>query len=190
MEPSLMERNQASVPIDAPEAPRPVRELPVALDRDVFLRTMIRERAGTLQEVVGLGEASGFVRVVGREIGGRINESRRADLGVPKLDRGRAAAALVDLERRIQGDFLVIEEDEEEIVPGNRACPFAEKAVGRPAMCMSNSGIFGVVTDENPGHAKVVLEPIIAEGSPGRRVVVHLKPTPEAEAAGREFFQV
>jgi predicted ArsR family transcriptional regulator len=180
----------ATGPIDTSEALRVVQELPVELDRDAFLRTLVRELAGTLQEVVGLEEASGFISVVGQEIGERINESYLEALGVPRLDRAQVAAVLVDLKRRIRGDFFVIEWDEGKIVFGNRACPFAEKVVGRPAMCMMTSSVFGVIAAENLGYAKVVLEQTIAEGAPGCRVVVHLGPTPEAEAAaGREYFQ-
>ncbi|MBX6746796.1 MAG: transcriptional regulator, partial [Acetobacteraceae bacterium] len=39
--------------------------LEVQLDRDGFLRRLLRELAGTLQEVVGLEEASGYISVVG-----------------------------------------------------------------------------------------------------------------------------
>src|SRR4051812_16445726 len=153
-----------------------VEELPIPLDRDVFLRTLIRELAGTLQEVVGLDEASGFVSVVGQRVGEQINESYKAALSVPELSRQQVAAVLVDLKRRIQGDFYVLEEDDDKIVFGNRACPFAEKVVGRPAMCMMTSNVFGGVAAENLGYAKVVLEQTIADGDPGCRVVVHLKP--------------
>lgn len=97
---------------------------------------------------------------------------------------------LVDLKRRIRGDFYIIDEDDDKIVLGNRACPFAEKVLGRPAMCMMTSNVFGVIAAENNGYAKVVLEETIARGAPGCRVVVHLKPTSEAEAAsGREYFK-
>jgi predicted ArsR family transcriptional regulator len=180
----------ASIQIDSTSALQIVQELPIPLERDVFLRTLIRELAGTLQEVVGLEEASGFVSVVGQKVGEQINESYKAALSVPELSRQQVAAVLVDLKRRIQGDFFVIEEDDEKIVFGNRACPFAEKVIGRPAMCMMTSNVFGGIAAENLGYAKVVLEETIAEGAPGCRVVVHLKPTPEAEAAtGREYFK-
>jgi predicted ArsR family transcriptional regulator len=97
---------------------------------------------------------------------------------------------LVDLKRRIQGDFYIIEEDAEKIVFGNRACPFAEKVIGRPAMCMMTSNVFGSIAADNLGYAKVVLEETIADGYPGCRVIVYLKPTVEAEAAhGREYFK-
>ncbi|MHC5539001.1 methanogen output domain 1-containing protein [Singulisphaera rosea] len=180
----------SSAPIPSSTALTVVQALDVPLDRDVFLRTLIRELAGTLQDVVGMEEASGFVSVVGQKVGEQINASYKAALGVSRLDRSQVAAVLVDLKRRIRGDFFIIEEDEEKIVFGNRACPFAEKVVGRPAMCMMTSNVFGGIAAENLGYAKVVLEETIAEGDPGCRVVVYLKPTARADAAsGREYFQ-
>jgi hypothetical protein len=99
------------------------------------------------------------------------------------------AEVLVDLERRIQGDFYVVEQTDEKIVLGNRACPLADQVLDRPAFCMMTSNIFGVIAAENLGYAKVVLEETIARGAPGCRVVIHLKPTAEAEAVqGREYF--
>jgi predicted ArsR family transcriptional regulator len=161
----------------------------VALERDVFLRTLIRELAGTLQDVVGLEDASGFISVVGQRMGSQINASYRSALGLPKLDRHQVAEVLVDLKRRIRGDFFVIEEDDEKIVLGNRQCPFAEKVAGRPAMCMMTSNVFGSIAAENLGYAKVVLNETIATGASGCRVTVYLQPTQSAQALrGREYF--
>jgi len=40
------------------------------------------------------------------------------------------------------------------------------------------------------GYSKVVIEQAIARGDAGCRVVVYLKPTPEAQSStGREYFQ-
>ena len=167
-----------------------VDTLSLPLERDLFLRTLIRELAGTLQEVVGLDEASGFISVVGQKVGDWMNESYKAGLQVSNLTRQQVGAVLVDLKRRIQGEFYIIEESDEKIVLGNRACPFAEKVVSRPALCMMTSNVFGVIAAENLGYSKIVLEETIAEGHAGCRVVVYLKPTPEAEhARGREYFK-
>jgi predicted ArsR family transcriptional regulator len=169
---------------------RSIAALSIPLERDVFMRTLIRELSGTLQDVVGLEEASGFVSVVGQKVGEQINEDYKAALQVPGLSRAQVAQVLVDLKRRIRGDFYVIEEDDEKIVLGNRACPFAEKVIGRPAMCMMTSNVFGVIAAENLGYAKVVLDKTIAKGDAGCRVVVHLKPTQQAQAEkGREYFK-
>lgn len=162
----------------------------IALERDLFLRTLVRELAGTLQDVVGLEKASGFVSVVGQRIGEQINESYKTALAVDKLDREQVSEVLVDLKRRIKGDFYVIEQDEEKIVLGNRACPFGEKVKDRPALCMMTSNVFGVIAAENLGYGKVVLEQTIARGDRGCRVIVYLGSTPEAEAVqGREYYR-
>lgn len=172
----------------APEH-RSVQSATVPLERDVFLRTLIRELAGTLQEVIGLDDASGFISVVGQRMGTQINESYKQALELTKLDRAQVAEVLVDLKRRIQGDFFIIEESEEKIVLGNRVCPFAEKVIGRPTMCMMTSNVFGSIAAENLGYAKVVLEETIAQGAPGCRVTVYLKPTEESrQKVGREYL--
>jgi predicted ArsR family transcriptional regulator len=161
----------------------------VGLDRDVFLRTLIRELSGTLQDVVGLEEASGFVSVVGQNIGQQLDDSYRAALGRPVLDRDTVASVLVDLKRRIHGDFYVIEADDDRIVLGNRRCPFEDKVLGRPAMCMMTSNVFGVITANNLGYARVELNRTIAEGHGGCLVTVHLREPADGEPlAGREYF--
>ena len=167
-----------------------IQMLPVPLERDVFLRTLLRHLAGTLQDVVGLEEASGFVSVVGQKIGDEINSAYTAALDVERLSREQVADVLIDLKRRIQGDFFIIEENDDRIVLGNRACPFGEKVLGRPALCMMTSNVFGSIAAENLGYAKVVLEQAIARGDNGCRVVVYLKPSEAAQqAAGREYFK-
>jgi hypothetical protein len=167
-----------------------IKDLAVPLERDLFLCTLIRELTGTLQEVVGLDETAGLLSIVGQRIGDQINESYRKALGVERLSRAQVAEVLVDLERRLQGDFYIIEQTDEKLMLGNRACPLGAGVLDRPALCMMTSNIFGVIVAENLGYAKVVLEEAIARGAPGCRVVIYLRPTAEAEATqGREYFQ-
>jgi predicted ArsR family transcriptional regulator len=104
------------------------------------------------------------------------------------LSRDQVRDVLVDLKRRIEGDFFVIEENEDRIGLGNRRCPFAEKVIGRPSMCMMTSNVFGHITADNLGYGKVELRETIAQGAPECRVVLYLRPTAEAMAApGREY---
>lgn len=167
-----------------------ISDLPLDLNRDEFMRTLIRELAGTLQEVVGLEEAAGFISVVGQNMGKQFNQAYQEALQTTLLTCEQVAAILVDLKRRIQGDFYIIEQDAEKIVFGNRACPFAEKVLDRPAMCMMTSNVFGAIAADNLGYAKVELQETIALGHPGCRVVVHLQLTPAAIACeGREYFR-
>src|SRR5689334_100322 len=106
---------------DPTAPPQRLQDLPLPLERDVFLRTLLRELAGTLQDVVGLEDAAGFISVVGQRLGEQINADYKAALGLPELSREQVADVLVDLKRRIQGDFYVISQDDEKIVLGNRA---------------------------------------------------------------------
>ena len=166
-----------------------VAEADIPLERDLFLRSLLRELAGTLEEVVGVDEASGYISVVGGAIGNNINNAYRNAISVDRLDRGQVAEVLVDLKRRIEGDFFVIEETEDRLVLGNRACPFGAFVEGRPSLCMMTSNVFGAIAAENLGYARVSIEESIAMGHSGCRVVVNLKPAEEPEVDAREYFR-
>jgi predicted ArsR family transcriptional regulator len=166
-----------------------VRGADVDLERDLFLRTLLRELSGTLEDVVGLDEASGFVSVVGARMGHQLDAAYRQALGTPALTRDQVANVLVDLKHRIEGGFAIESVDDDRIVLTNRACPFGEKVVGRPSLCMMTSNVFGSISAENLGYAKVELQEAIARGDAGCRVTVHLRPTAASlEAVGREYF--
>jgi predicted ArsR family transcriptional regulator len=163
----------------------------VPLERDVFLRTLLRHLAGTLEGVVGLQDAEGFISVVGQKIGDEIDADYRRALNVDGLTREQVAAVLVDLKQRIEGDFYIIEQDETKIVLGNRACPFGDKVIGRPSLCMMTSNVFGVIASENLGYARVEIHEAIARGDAGCRVVVHLSPAGDEDTpAGRVYVRV
>ena len=167
-----------------------IAKIDISLERDVFLRTLIRELSGALQEIVGLEEASGFIAIVGQSMGRQIDQEYKSALNLSNLSREQVSQVLVDLKKRIQGDFYIIEENDEKIVLGNSTCPFAEKVIGRPSMCMMTSNVFGSIAAENLGYAKVELQETIASGASGCRVVIHLKQTEEAqEAKGREYVK-
>ncbi len=167
-----------------------IASVQLPIDRDQFLRSMIRELAGTLQDVVGIEEAAGFLNVVGSRAGQHVNEIYRNAFQLSNLSREQVTAVLVDWKRRIQGDFYVIEETDEKIVLGNRKCPFAEQVEGREAMCVMTSNIFGVIASENLGYARVELQDTIAKGAQECKVVIYLKPSTSLnEFAGQEYFR-
>ena len=173
----------------APEAVPDVRNAHVDLERDIFFRSLLRELAGTLESVVGLAEASGYISVVGGAIGENLDAAYRRALCVERLSKVQVRDVLVDLKRRIKGDFYIIEEREDRIILGNRACPFGELVEGRPSLCMMTSNVFGSIAAQNLGYARVEIEEAIAMGHPGCRVVVHLRPSEESEPNAREYFR-
>ncbi|MDZ4317274.1 MAG: methanogen output domain 1-containing protein [Phenylobacterium sp.] len=165
-----------------------VSELDVGLERDVFLRTLLRELAGTLQDVVGVEEASGYISVVGAAVGKQLDGAYKTALQVEQLSRAEVAEVLVDLKQRIKGDFYVAEEREDRIVFASRSCPFGTYVEGRPALCMMTSNVFGYIAAENQGYARVRIDAAIARGDPGCRVTVFFTPTDE-DGGAREYFR-
>lgn len=171
-----------------PDVPAVERVPDPGLERDLFLRTLVRELAGTLEETVGLEDAAGYISIVGRRMGAWLDESYREALGVDRLDRDQVAAVHVDLKHRIHGDFELQSSDEERLEYTNCRCPFEDKVLGRESMCMMTSNVFGLIAAENLGYAKVELAETIARGDGRCRVVVHLEQGSGQHAPGREYF--
>ena len=142
-----------------------IKDLDIPLERDGFLRNLIRELSGLLEDMVGLEETSGFISVVGQNIGTQINQLYRQELKIPKLNRDQVADVLADLKNRINGEFVIEEQDDTKIVFRSKVCPFAEKVKDRSSLCMMTSNVFGVITADNLGYAKVDLEKTIEVGS-------------------------
>ena len=168
-------------------SPQSVR---IPLDRDLFLRKLLRELTGLLEDVVGVDEAAGYISSVGAAMGTWIDEQYRSALDVESLDPEQIAQVFVDLKERIGGAFYVISIDAERIVLGNRSCPFGEHAFDRPSLCMMTSNVFGRIAADNLGYARVELKDTIAKRSKECRIVVHLVPKDGSDATEREYYKV
>lgn len=165
-----------------------VTETDPGLDRDVFLRSLVRELAGALEDTVGLDDASGYMAVVGQRIGEWLDHAYRRELAVARLDRGQVADVLADLKSRIEGTFELVDDGDDVLTYHNGRCPFEDKVLGRPSMCMMTSNVFGAIAAENLGYARVELSETIARGD-GRCVVrVHLDRDEASDVDGREYF--
>lgn len=148
----------------------------IDLERDVFVRDLLRELSGLLEEVVGLDEASGFIALVGQRIGRRIDSLYSERLGTGEWSLGQLADVLVDLKRRIRGGFSVQSIDGLRITLANTTCPFGDRVHGRPSLCMMTSNVFGTIAAEHRNFAQIAIESAIARGDAGCRVVVDLDP--------------
>lgn len=153
-------------------------------NRDRFLRELLRDLAGVLEDAVGLEEAESFVAMVGSRMGEAMDAEYRAAAGSERLDIRQVAAALVDLKARIEGGFSIESLEDERIILINDRCPFGELVVGRPSLCMMTSNVFGRIAANNLGYARVELSEAIARGHSGCRVTVHFG----SGEGGREYF--
>lgn len=162
----------------------------IDLNRDGFFRDVLRHLTGTLQDVVGLEDASGFVSVVGQRIGDELNEQYKSALQLEKLDQEQVTEVLLSLKHKISGNFILVSQTNEKIILQSTSCPFGDKVKGRPSLCMMTSNVFGVIAAENLGYAKVQLSETIATGSDGCKVVIYLQQNQESnDAIGIDYFQ-
>ena len=162
----------------------------VDLDRDLFFRRMLRELSGTIEGIVGLEQATGYVAAVGSSIGDWLNAAYHANMGPEDFDLDTVAQIFVDLKNRIEGGFSIESVSADRIVLLNDSCPFGNDVVGRPSLCMMTSNVFGRIAADNLGYARVALVETIAEGDPRCRIVVHLVPLEDASADEREYYRL
>ena len=159
----------------------------VDLDQAGFLRNVIGALAGTMEEVIGREDASAFVSAVGARIGDDLSRQYRTALGGAAGDLEAVAAVLVDLKTRIGASLEIASLSEDEIVLVNGDCPFAEKVIGRPSLCMMTATVFGRIVSQTKGYARVRVEEAIATGHGSCRVRVALGPGKGGDD-GHEFF--
>lgn len=158
---------------------------------DSFLQALLSYLAETLEEVVGLENSSGFIAIVGQQIGEEVNQHYQNVLGSEALSAQQVANTLVDFKKQIEGDFYIIEQTDDKIVLGNRHCPFNHFVEGHPSLCMMTSSVFGVVAAQNIGYAKVAIQRAIAQGDKECLVTIYLQKSEEAKnAVGREYYRV
>jgi predicted ArsR family transcriptional regulator len=155
------------------------------LEREVFLLSMVNALSGTLQDVVGLKDAEGYISTVGERIGETICGAYRnsSDNGEIKLDD--LSYILTDLKARIGGTFKVESEDSKTIEFSNTKCPFGSFVDGRPSLCMMTSNVFGTIAATLHGEARVELLKTIANGDGCCSVLVH---TDGSAGGGRRYF--
>lgn len=161
---------------------------PQPMERDEFFRELLRVLADKLEDVVGIQEAEGYISLVGSSMGEQVNAAAKASLGVDKMTIEQVADTIVDFKTRLGANFRIegIEDDKMTLI--SNTCPFGDKIVGHPSLCMVNSTVVGVVVSDSTGYAKVEVKESIAKGACACRVVVHLTRESGEGATGLEFF--
>lgn len=154
------------------------------LTREEFVLDLVRDISGTLEDIIGIEEAEGYLAVVGHMMGERLYEMYRA-APFEEIAPDRIPEVLVDLKRRIGGSFQVEATTDTSVTFVNHDCPFGARVEGRQSLCMMTSNVFGYITAESRGYAKVELQKTIAAGHGMCRVVVHFERT---TAEGREYY--
>lgn len=167
-----------------------VENLPVKHSKEVFLLQLVSQLSKTLEDVVGLEDAEGFISLVGARIGKLLNaDYHTASCVNESFDLETVARILVDLKHRIDGNFKIDSLSPDKIVLLNSRCPFGDKVIGKPSLCMMTSNVFGRITADNLGYAKVELDETIAKSDGRCRIVIHLVYEQAEDNSAREYFQ-
>ncbi|MDD9725612.1 methanogen output domain 1-containing protein [Roseovarius sp. SK2] len=160
----------------------------VALEPCGFFNTVSATLAGTLENTIGLEDASAFVGVVGDQMGEDISRQyARAEGGDLSQAPEALARILVDLKARLGGTFEIESYDDSEIVLVNGRCPFGTQVFGRSSLCMMTTMVFGRVVADRNGYASVKIEESLAMANDRCRVRVRL--VDDREGDGVEFFR-
>ncbi len=162
---------------------------PIALDRDAFMRRLIASLGHLNEAILGSDVAGAYIMNVGLSMGAAIEAEYKRFWGIDRpLTLDEYAHVIVDLKRKIQGNFSLVSKSPEKVVVRTTSCPFDAFVRESPSLCFMTSSVFGGIAARNFGWAKVVLHQRIALGDPGCYVSVYLQRTPEALAAvGREY---
>ncbi|TDL81423.1 methanogen output domain 1-containing protein [Meridianimarinicoccus aquatilis] len=157
----------------------------IPVNRDIFLSQMIVTLAGSLEDVIGLTETEGYITLVGSRLGDSLNAMYKENRGISRVPVDDVPAILADMKNQFGGNFTVESIDSDKIILSNTACPFGKKVFGRPSLCMMTSSVFGTITADANGYAKVSIDKALARGDPGCRIVIHLC---RGDEEGREYF--
>ncbi|NNF53644.1 MAG: hypothetical protein HKN03_04285 [Acidimicrobiales bacterium] len=159
--------------------------------RESFLLALVVQMAQSIERDSGPAAAEQLVAELGAGIGFRMEEAFRDARQQPEgpLSADVLAELFVHLKSGIDGDFFVIEANEDRIVLGNRRCPFGDAVRHAPALCRMTSSVFGGIGARNRGAAAVHLEERIAIGDPQCRVTVWLKEPPTSIEPETHFYE-
>ena len=157
------------------------------LGREEFMTTLVANLVETTESYLGYEEAASFVSEVGDRMGATLSAFYQARRQTDQPNHTYIAAACTNLKTRIDGQFTAVDVSEDRIVFENTQCPFHDHVIGSPALCMMTTNVFGRISADANGYARVHIEEAIATGHNRCRVCVTLKP--EIQGKGHEFFR-
>lgn len=175
-------------PSETPASMPSMAGLDIDTDRQQLFDFILAGMAKLLEDIAGPDDAATYISGIASQLGTDLEQKYMAALNVQRFSREQLSAILVDLKNRTNGAFFVIEETADRIVLGNGACPLGNAVRGHTSLCMTTSGVFGLLAANALGYAAIDLQETIAAGASGCRVVIHLSPA-GASATAKEYFR-
>ena len=160
--------------------------IPVNINDKEFLRSMLLNTITSLDE----NTSKEAIRKSALKIAKKIEELYKQFYGVERLNLDQFCEAAVDVEKKIGGEFKVVDKNSDRVVFKVLKCPFGSEVTKCPGLCTVTSTILGTLAAKSFGYSKVVLKRTIARGSDHCYITVHLKKSQESEKERTtEYFQ-
>jgi predicted ArsR family transcriptional regulator len=147
--------------------------IPVNINDKEFLRSMLLGTISSLDE----NTSKEAIRKSALKIAKNIEELYKRFYDVEKLNLDQFCEAVVDVEKKIGGEFKVVEKSNNRVIFRVLSCPLTKC----PGMCTVTSTILGTLAAKSFGYSKVILKKTIARGSDNCYIIVHLKKSEESE---------
>ncbi len=174
--------------MDNTELTREIASKDISIDGKSFYLSVLIELDKLMEDVIGTEECRGFVGMVADKIGQLFQQQYRQALPDMVMSPLNIAHVLVDLKRRIGGDFSLLSVTPDKIVLHNKRCPFGDAVIQHRSLCAMTANVFGNITSDAMGYAGVELEKTIANGDGHCHIIVHLKPDNVDHESAYEYF--
>ena len=149
--------------------------VPVSLNKEIYFDEVILNLANEMGDEVSKKRVKKAAIATAQGIEVQYKKFH----GVDKLNYHQVIDSLVDAQRKMGGNFIVLERTEEIIIIKNTKCPFGGKVKGKSCLCATTSALCGVMTARNLGYSKVILKRTIAKGANECLIYIYLKKTKE-----------
>lgn len=160
--------------------------VPVTLNREGYFNELLLKLGTEFSDAVSSKRLKKVVIATAKKIEEQYKKFHNTD----KLNYTQVIESLVDAQRKIGGNFIIVERTEDIIILRNTKCPFGEKVKKAPYLCSTTSALCGVITARNLGYSKVILKKTIAKGSNECLIHIYLKKTKETDKETDEYASV
>lgn len=150
-------------------------------DRGTFAVGLLANMSDMFVAMESVKATEDAIAYVGRLFGRELSKKLAEQNGDEPLDHNQLAEALVELKRRIGGNFTIESATPERIVLKNTVCPFGDRVIGRPHLCTMTKQVFSQVAEDQGALGAVDIVKAISRGDKMCEVVIHLAEQPAME---------
>ena len=165
-----------------------LEKLELPMDQKAFYLQTLIELNGVLEDLIGESESGAFLNHVAQKIANLFLSLYQDGTEKRQFTPHQLAEVLVDLKRRVGGQFSIVDVSKSRILLCNTRCPFGDLVIGRPSMCQMTSTVFGKIVADSNGYAGVNIDKSIAAGDNHCVIEILLEPESVGTSSYREYF--